>query len=63
RAQRTLTGARQLDPETPEVVFDLLIEYGDRTLDVAFRGGPKAERKVIDAATRTLTAATEAWAG
>lgn len=62
RAQRILTSAGLLDPATPEIVFDLIVEYGDRTLDIAFRGGPKAEREVIDTGRRALSALAARWA-
>jgi AcrR family transcriptional regulator len=59
RAQRILTGAGLVEASTPAIVFDLLVEYGDRTLDIAFRGGPPADRHVIDAGATALTAFAE----
>lgn len=59
RARQVLTEAGLVDPATPELVFDLLIEYGDRTLDIAFRGGAHGEREVIEAGITALTAFAE----
>jgi AcrR family transcriptional regulator len=56
RARRVLTEAGLLDPATPALVFDLLIEYGDRTLDIAFRGGAHGKREVIETGITALTA-------
>jgi AcrR family transcriptional regulator len=59
RARQVLTGAGLVDPATPALVFDLLIEYGDRTLDIAFRGRAHGEREVIEAGVTALTAFVE----
>jgi len=61
RAQRVLTDAGLIDPATPEVVFDLLVQYGDRTLDIAFHGAPSADAEVIAAGIGALTAIVERW--
>jgi AcrR family transcriptional regulator len=62
RVQRALTEARLVDSATPELVFDLLVEYGDRTLEVAFRNGARGDRDVIDVGVAGLTAFAERWA-
>jgi len=62
RARLALVEAGLIDPATPNVVFDLLVEYGDRTLEVAFRDSPHADPGVIDAGIDALTAFAERWA-
>jgi AcrR family transcriptional regulator len=59
RARRVLTETGLVDPATPALVFDLLIEYGDRTLDIASRGEAHGEREVIEAGITALTAFVE----
>ena len=61
RARRALTDAGLVDAATPELVFDLLIEYGDRTLDTALRAGTRADRDVIEAGITALTAFAERY--
>lgn len=61
RARRVLTQARLVDEKTPELVFDLLIEYGDRTLDLALRGGGGARRDVIETGLTAMTAFVESY--
>lgn len=60
RAARILTGAGLLDRATPRLVFELLVEYGDRTLDLATRGGG-VDREVIETGAAGLTAFAENW--
>ncbi len=62
RLQRALTGARLVDSAAPGLVFDLLVEYGDRTLEIALREGPHANHDVIDVGVAGLTAFAEHWA-
>jgi len=62
RVQRALTSAGLVDPAVPDVVFDLIVEYGDRTLDIAFRGGRRPDTHVIEAGITALTAFAERWA-
>ena len=59
RARRMLTEAGLVPTTTPPLAFDLLIEYGDRTLDIAFRDGPRANRQVIEAGIAALMAMAE----
>lgn len=61
RVRRLLTEAGLVEEATPTLVFDLLIEYGDRTLDIAFRHGRRANRQVIDAGIAALTAMAESF--
>ncbi|HVP02035.1 MAG TPA: TetR/AcrR family transcriptional regulator [Solirubrobacteraceae bacterium] len=61
RARDALTGAGLVDPATPPIVFELLIEYGDRTVDLAFRGDGAADREVVEAGIAALTAQLEPW--
>ena len=61
RVRRMLTEAGLVPATTPPLVFDLLIEYGDRTLDIAFRHGGRPNRQVIDAGIAALTAMAEGF--
>jgi AcrR family transcriptional regulator len=61
RIRRTLTSAGLLDPDVPDVVSELLVEYGDRTLDIAFRGGQPPDSEVIETGITALTAFAERW--
>jgi len=61
RSREALIGVGLIDPATPEVVLDLLVEFGDSALDMAFRAGSRADREVIDAAIVALTAFAERW--
>lgn len=61
RAHSLLTGAGLLAPDTPETVAELLVEFGDRALALAFRDGP-ADRAVIEAAIEGLAAFAGHWA-
>ncbi len=61
RSQRILSAAGLVDPDTPAVVFDLVVEYGDRTLEVAFRGSTSADREVIETGLIALSAFAERW--
>jgi len=47
---------------TPQVVFDLLVKFGDGALDMAFRDGQLADREIIETAIVALTAFAERWA-
>jgi AcrR family transcriptional regulator len=62
RIRAMLTSAGLVDPSVPDVVFDLLVEYGDRTLDIAFRGGQRPNSEVIETGITALTAFAERWA-
>lgn len=59
RMRDLLTRAGLVDPGTPELVFELMVEYGDRTLDMALRHGRRPEREVIEAGITALTAFAE----
>lgn len=61
RAREALIAVELLDPATPEVVFDLLVEFGDSALDMAFRHTSRADRALIEAAIVALTAFAERW--
>jgi hypothetical protein len=60
-AREGLIAVELLDPATPEVVFDLLVEFGDRALDMAFSHTSRVDREVIEAAIVALTAFAERW--
>lgn len=62
RLQHTLASAGLVEPAMPDVAFDLIVEYGDRTLDIAFRGGRRPDSEVIEAGITGLTAFMERWA-
>ncbi len=62
RARQMLARASLLEDDVPEVVFDLLVEYGDRTLEAAFRGGRRADREVLEAGIVALSAFLERYA-
>jgi AcrR family transcriptional regulator len=62
RAQRILTAAGLVDARAPKIVFELLVEYGDRTLEVAFRGRRRAHAQTIAAGALALAAMVERWA-
>lgn len=60
RAREMLTGAGLLAPDTPQVACDLLVEFGDRALELAFRDG-RPDPGVLAAASEGLTAFAENW--
>ena len=62
RARAALIGAGLVEPDTPPDVFDMLVELGDRVLDVAFRDSPTADRRALDLGVAALTALLERWA-
>jgi len=61
RARHALVEAGLVDSATPHVVFELLVECGDRTVEVAFRDGPWADTRVIDAGISGLTGFLGRW--
>ena len=61
RSREALITVGLIDPATPEIVFDLLVEFGDSALDMAFRDAPRADREVTEAAIVALTAFAERW--
>lgn len=60
RARELLTGAGLLAPDTPQVACDLLVEFGDRALELAFRDS-RPDPRVLGAAAEGLTAFAERW--
>ncbi|HEX7609885.1 MAG TPA: TetR/AcrR family transcriptional regulator [Solirubrobacteraceae bacterium] len=62
RIRQALTSAGLVDSAVPDVVLELLVEYGDRTLDLAFRGGRHPDPEVIETGVTALTAFAERWA-
>lgn len=61
RTREALITLELIDSATPEVVFDLLVEFGDSALDMAFRHTSHADHKVIENAIVALTAVAERW--
>jgi AcrR family transcriptional regulator len=60
---RDLLIRHHLVPEqTPSAVFDLLVELGDRILEVAFRSPDPPDRQTIELGAIALTAFAERWA-
>ena len=60
---RTLLISHQLVPEqTPLAAFDLLVELGDRILEVAFRSPGPPDRQTIELGAVALIASAERWA-
>ena len=62
RAKRMLAQASLLQREVQDVVFELLVEYGDRTLETAFRAGSPGDREVVETGILALTAFLERFA-
>lgn len=62
RTRQALIAAGLIGQETPEVAFDLLVEFGDGALDMAFRDDQRADREIIETAITALTAFAERWA-
>ncbi len=56
RVRHTLTAAKQIDGDPDPHVFHVLIELGDRILDLAFRDRPTADPAIIDLGRTALTA-------
>ncbi len=61
RMQALLISTSLVRPETPAPVFDLIVDYGDRTLEVAFRDGGRLDRETLDLGVAALTAVAEHW--
>jgi len=59
RARDLLLAAGLVPPGTPEIAFDMLVELGDRVLEMAFNGSPKADRDIIEAGAVALSAFLE----
>lgn len=60
---RALLISYHLVPEqTPLAVFDLLVELGDRILEVAFRSPGPPDRQTIELGGIALTAFADRWA-
>lgn len=59
RMGRVLGEAGLVDLGASDVMFDLLVEYGDRTLDIAFRNGTRADHEVLEAGITALSASVE----
>lgn len=62
RARRVFTEAGLVAPGTDQVVFDVLVELGDRVLDLAFRGSSRADRELVDLGRIALTGYLEQFA-
>jgi AcrR family transcriptional regulator len=62
RARRMLAQTSLLEREVPEIVFELLVEYGDRTLETAFRGRSRGDRDIVETGVIALTAFLERFA-
>ena len=59
---RALMISHRLVPEqTPLAVFDLLVELGDRILEVAFRSAVPPDRQTIELGSIALIAFAERW--
>lgn len=59
---RTMTAEHDLlDGEVSTAGFDLLVELGDRVLQVAFRGGAEPDREVLELGRTALAASVGAW--
>lgn len=59
RGRETLVAAGLLSPDVPERALILLVELGDRILDLAFRAGPRADRDLVELGRAALRAYLE----
>ena len=59
RARSAMQTAGLIGPDAPESAFVLLVELGDRVLDLAFRERPNADRTVIEHGRDALSAYLE----
>lgn len=59
RARSTLVAPGLVDSSVSETAFILLVELGDRILDLAFREGRQADRAVIEQGRDALCAYLE----
>ncbi len=63
RARSTLVGLGLIQESVPEGAFVLMVELGDRVLDLAFRDRVVADREVIERGADALSAYVEQLAG
>ena len=63
RARSTLVGLGLIQESVPEGAFVLMVELGDRVLDLAFRDRVMADREVIQRGADALSAYVEQLAG
>ncbi len=61
RARRVLVDAGMIKADTAPGALDLLVELGDRVLEMAFREGPKADPEVIEMGRGALIACLQGW--
>lgn len=47
--------------DTPPAAFEMLVELGDRVLQLAFRDGPEPDREVVELGCEALTAFLARW--
>ena len=59
RARDVLLAAGLVPSGTPEIAFDMLVELGDRVLEMAFDGSRKADRDIIETGAVALIAFLE----
>lgn len=59
RGRDALVAAGLLPADVPEPAFVLLVELGDRVLELAFREGPKADRALVELGRAALRAYLE----
>jgi AcrR family transcriptional regulator len=62
RVRALLISHHLVPDQTPLAVFDLLVELGDRILEVAFRSPGPPDRQSIELGAIALTAFAEQWA-
>lgn len=62
RLRALLVAGRLVRSDAPDAVFDLLVEYGDRTLEIMFRDRQRPDREALDLGVAALTAVIERYA-
>jgi len=60
--QTTLIARGLVDPATPDQVFEIVVEFGDRLLALAFSSGDRADRACVETGVEALTAILERYA-
>ena len=61
RVRTRLINLRVIDENTPPAVFELLVELGDRILELAFRDSPQPDPDVLELGRQALTAFLTRW--
>ena len=61
RVRTLLINHQLIDDTTPPAVFELLVELGDRILELAFRDSPQPDPEILELGRQALSAFLARW--